>query len=130
MKTPPLRLTVLFLFAPLLLVTSGCVAVAVGGAAAGTVAWIRGALEVAVDAPIEKVGKAATETMTEMKFAVISSKVDVVSGAIVARTAQDVKVEILLNKITEKSTKVSIRVGIFGDQALSQQIYDALRENL
>jgi hypothetical protein len=130
MKPLPLRLTVLFLFLPLLLATSGCVAVAVGGAAAGTVAWIRGALEVAVDSPIDKVGKAATEAMTEMKFSVISSKVDVVSGAIVARTAQDVKVEIRLNKITEKSTKVSIRVGIFGDQALSQQIYDALRENL
>lgn len=130
MKTTPLRLTVLFLIAPLLLATSGCVAVAVGGAAAGTVAWIRGALEVAVDAPIEKVGNAATATMTEMKFSLISSKVDVVSGVIVARTAQDVKVEILLKKITEKSTKVSIRVGVFGDQALSQQIYDALRKNL
>lgn len=128
MKTNTFRLTALLLLAPMLVATSGCVAAR--NAATDTVSWIRGALEVTVDAPIDRVGKAATATVREMKFALISSKVDVISGEVVALTAQDTKIEILMKKVGENTTHVSIRVGAFGDQAVSQQIYDELKKNL
>ena len=121
---------VLFVLTPTIIFSSGCLAVAAGGAAAGTVAYVRGALEVTVDSPIDHVGTAASQTMDDMKFAVVSNNVDATSGKLIARTAQDKKVQITFEKLTENATKVSIRVGTFGDKLLSQQIYDNLNTKI
>ena len=130
MKINTLRISALLMLAPVLLVSTGCVAVVAAGAAGGTVAWVRGALEVTVDKPIDKVGSASTDAVRGMKFALVSSNVDAVTGEIIARTSQDTKVEIKLKKVTDGSTEISIRVGIFGDQAVSQQIYEEIKKRL
>ncbi len=112
------------------LFAAGCVAVVAAGAAGGTVAYVRGALKATLDQPIERVGAAADGAVRDLKFAPISSKVDAVSGDIIARTARDVKIEIQLKKVSDNSTAVDIRVGVFGDQAVSQQILEQIKRNL
>lgn len=108
---------------------SGCLAV-VAGAAGGTVAYVKGALQVNLDGTIEQVDKASIDAVKELKFVLVSNRVDAISGEVVARTAKDVKVQILLKKLTEKTTQVDIRIGTFGDRVVSQQILDEIRKNL
>lgn len=110
--------------------SGGCVAVVAAGAAAGTVAYVRGTLKATLDHPVERVGAAADQAVRDLKFAAVSSKVDAVSGEIIARTARDVKIEIALKRVSDNSTQVEIRVGTFGDQAISQQVLEQIRKNL
>jgi hypothetical protein len=112
------------------LLSTGCVAVVAAGAAGATVAYVRGALQSVLDAPIDRSGEAATQAVKDLKFSVISSKVDAVSGEIVARTSQDTKIEIQLKKLTGNSTSVDIRVGVFGDEAISLQVLEQIKRNL
>ena len=112
------------------LLPAGCVAVVAAGAAGGTVAYVRGALQATLDQPVEPVGAAATRAMGDLKFALVSSKVDAVSGEIIARTALDVKIAIVLKRLSDRSTRVDIRVGVFGDQAISQQVLEQIKKNL
>jgi len=112
------------------LLASGCVAVVAAGAAGGTVAYVRGALKATLDRPVERVGDATNRAVQDLKFALVSSRVDAVSGDIIARTARDVKVEIQLKKVSDNSTAVDIRVGVFGDQAISQQLLARIQKNL
>jgi hypothetical protein len=112
------------------LLPAGCVAVVAAGAAGGTVAYVRGALQATLDQPVEQVGAAATRAVEQLKFALVSSKVDAVSGEIIARTALDVKVAVALKRVSDRSTSVDIRVGVFGDQAISQQVLEQIKRNL
>ena len=128
MKITKLRLFALLLPVPLLVESGGCVAAKT--AANDTVAWIRGALEVVLDNPVDQVGSAATKAVNDLKFNTVVSKVDVVSGKITAETAQGTDIGILLNKVSDRATKVSIRVGAFGDEALSRLILDEIKKNL
>jgi hypothetical protein len=128
MKITNLRVVGLLLIAPLIVVSGGCVAAKT--AASSTVSWIRGALEIHLDSPIEEVGRAATKAVLDLKFNTVLSKVDVVSGEFTAETAQGTDIGILLNRVTDNTTKVSIRVGPFGDEALSQMLLDEIRKNL
>ncbi|HOP46909.1 MAG TPA: DUF3568 family protein [Desulfobacteraceae bacterium] len=109
---------------------SGCAAVIAGGAGAGTVAYIKGELQTNLDASLEKSVEATKLAVDNLKFIKISEQVDSLTGEIIARTAQDKKITIKLNKFTEKTTKISIRVGVFGDQSLSQSLLEEIKEEL
>jgi ABC-type glycerol-3-phosphate transport system substrate-binding protein len=109
---------------------TGCVAVVAGAAGAGTVAWVRGELEATLDASCEKAATAANLAIKQLQFAKISEKKDALTAILIARTAEDKKVEIKVIKIGDQSAKVQIRVGVFGDEALSLTILDKIRTNL
>lgn len=126
MKTNTLRLTATILFAPMLAIGPGCVAAR--NAASDTVEWVRGSLEEVVDVPIERVGQAATATLNEMKLREIDSKVDAIDGEVTGLTAQDTRITILLKQVTPKTTKISIRVGVFGDEAISHQVFESMQK--
>jgi len=105
---------------------SGCVAAAVG-AGAGAVAYIRGDLEATVESPLNVTNRAAGRAISQLEFAKISEKKDALTSNITARTAQDKKVEIILTKVSDTVTKVKIRVGVFGDEAVSMVILDKIK---
>lgn len=127
------RLIRSLLFSVLFVITStlssGCLFV-VAGAAGGTVAYVKGALQVSLDGPIDDVADASAKAVKDLKFILVSKRIDAVSGEVLARTAKDVKVQIILKKQTEKTTQVDIRIGTFGDRMLSQQVLDEIRKNL
>jgi len=109
---------------------TGCIAVVAAGAAGTGVAWYSGRLEANLDQNIEAVFAASQKALTRLEFANISNKKSTVDAQLVSRTALDKKVEITLQKVTDRSTKVMIRVGVFGDETLSMSILDKIKAAL
>jgi hypothetical protein len=107
----------------------GCVVVA-AGAGAGTIAYVRGDLEVVESKDLDTVYNATEEAMDELELNVTQKTKDAMSAEIVARDAQDKKITVKLVATAEETTKVSIRVGIFGDEAKSRLIYQKIHDNL
>lgn len=108
----------------------GCVAVVAGVAGAGAVAYVRGELQALLDAPYASVVRAANRAVSELEFVKVSERMDALTAVLIARTANDKKVEIRILKSTDAITRVEIRVGIFGEEALSQTVLAQLREHL
>jgi hypothetical protein len=127
---PALKFRLMLAAALLAASLTGCVAVVAGAAGAGTVAWVRGELEATLDANYEKAATAANLAIEQLQFAKISEKKDALTAILIARTAEDKKVEIKVIKIGDQSAKVQIRVGVFGDEALSLTILDKIKTNL
>ncbi len=109
---------------------SGCAVILAGSAGAGTVAYIKGELQANLEAPLEKSIEATRSAVENLKFIKISEEVDKLTGEIIARTSQDEKITIQLNKVTENTTKISIRVGMFGDQLLSHSLLEEIKKEL
>ena len=131
MKTTPflLRITALLALAGALALNSGCVAVAVG-AGAGAVAYIRGELEATLEGSLGASVRATDRAISQLEFAKVSEKKDALSANFVARTAQDKRIEIVLTKVGASVTKVKIRVGVFGDEAVSLAILDKIKSGI
>lgn len=113
-----------------LLGTSGCVAVVAAGAAGAGVAWVRGALETNLEASLGDTYRAAQEAVAKLELAKISEKKSALDASVLARTALDKRIEIVLKRVGPKTTHVSIRVGVFGDEALSLTVLERMRTAL
>lgn len=110
--------------------TSGCIAVAAGAAGAGTVAYIRGELDTSVSHNLDAVDRATNRAAEQLRFAKINESADALTRIITLRTAEDKKIEIKLTRTTDALTQVRIRVGIFGDEAISRALLDKIQANL
>ena len=125
-------LYVLLLGIPLL-AGSGCAALLIGGgvgAGAGTVAYLKGELKSTEEASIDKTWQAAQETMKDLEFVITSKGKNTFSAKLIAYRAHDKKVEMYLQKASENTTEVKIRVGVFGDESLSRIILESLKKHL
>ena len=123
------RLSLLFALSLLPLI-SGC-AVAVAGAAvgAGAYAYVRGELQSTFDQNFNKTVEATRNALKDLEFTKISEKKDAIDAEFIFRTALDKKVNIKLNKVTENSTNVKIRIDLLGDEALSIVILEKIKAN-
>ena len=130
MKTRPLTLVSAALAAFVLLFNSGCVAVVAGAGAGAAVAYMRGDLEVNVDASLNRAIAATNRAIDQLQFAKVSENTDALVGTIVARNADDKRIEVRLEGSGNNLTKVRIRVGVLGDEALSMSIYEKIQDNL
>jgi Protein of unknown function (DUF3568) len=111
--------------------SSGCFAVLVGAAAgAGGVAYVKGELTKNVDEPLDRCYKAALAAMKDLKMDVIEEKTGDHLRIVVGRFSDGKKGKVTLEKLTEKSTQVRIRSGVFGDQTKSTMILNALEKRL
>lgn len=126
MKTKFLALAACFVV--LALGFTGCSSVR--AAKDDAVAWVRGALQTNLDAPLEKTTRAATAALGDLKFVSIVTKQDVLSGVVTARTAKDEQVEVLLTPLGSKQTRVDIRVGLFSDKTAALEVLVAIRKRL
>jgi hypothetical protein len=109
---------------------SGCLLVAVGAGAAGTVAYVKGELETTLSASMDNSYNATLRALEQLQLSTIQKTKDALSAEVVARTSEDKKVTITLTRVDDKSTKLTIRVGIFGDQDQSTTIYEHIKKNL
>lgn len=112
------------------LLQTGCVIVAAGAAGAGTVAYIRGELEGTLPAGLPASLQAARASIEQLKLIKISDKEDALTGVVVARTADDKRIEIKFSAVGDGITKVQIRVGVMGDKIVSTAILDRIKGNL
>lgn len=111
---------------------SGCALFLVGGAAAagaGGYAYVHGELKETETVPMDTAYNATLAAMRDLQFAVVSKPMDTLTATITARTANDKKVEVTLNKQSATVTEIRIRVGTFGDRDESRQILDKIKSH-
>ena len=113
-----------------LLFTSGCLAVVAGAGAGAAVAYVRGDLQASLDASFGQALIAANQAVQQLQFAKVSEKKDALEGTIIARNADDKKIEIRLENAGAEVAKVSIRVGTFGNETLSLTVLEKIKANL
>lgn len=114
-----------------LLMNSGCAAVLVGGAAAGgagAVLYIKGELHSTEDVSLDRAWNATQAAINDMGFTVTAKDKDAVSAELVALTADNKKISIILNRKADNVTEISIRVGTFGDESMSRLILEKIRK--
>jgi phage-related protein len=83
-----------------------------------------------VDATPDKATTAAGKACEDLKLNNINSNGTKVDGKVTATTAQGQDVTINIEQAGENVSKVSIRVGATGDEAVSKQLVDRLRSHL
>ena len=113
-----------------LVLGTGCFMLAAGAAGAGTVAYIRGELDAPLDGSLDAADRAANRAVEQLQFAKVGETKDALKVTLTARTGDDKKVEIILSRTDERLSKVQIRVGIFGDEAISRAVLDHIKGNL
>ena len=109
---------------------SGCMAVVAGAGAGATVAYVRGDLDSTLNAGLDKSVQAVDAAVNQLRLAKVSESRDALLAIIVARNAADKKIELRLDKLADDATKLKIRVGVFGDDALSLAILEKVKANL
>jgi hypothetical protein len=110
--------------------TSGCVAIVAGAGAGAAVAYVRGDLDSTLNGSLEKATAAVNKAIGQLQFAKVSENKDALQAIVIARNAADKRIEIRVEKLTDSSSKVKIRVGTFGDEALSLTILEKIKANL
>ncbi len=95
---------------------------------AGMAQYKMGSLKSVEPTGIDKVYDATLKAMEELKLAVLQKSVDSMSGEIVARDVADKKITISLSATTDGMTKLSIKVGMLGDEPKSRLIYEQIKK--
>ena len=107
----------------------GCVVVAVGAGAAG-VAYLNGDFEATLDATPPRVVDATEAALKEMEVEIQPPERSGIDGRVVGRTALNRKVEVIVKRETDATSKVWIRIDTFGDEPLSRQILEKIKAHL
>jgi len=108
----------------------GCFLVAAGAAGAGSVAYVRGELDAHLGSPLDAVANATDNAIAQLQLAKISETRDAFSAKILARSAEDEKIDVTIVKEADNLTKVSIRIGVFGKEEKSRAILDKIKASL
>jgi hypothetical protein len=112
---------------------AGClllVAGAAAGGAAGGVAYVKGKSVDTVNGNPKQVAAATEKAFKDMSINVVSNSSSTVDAEIVGRTGRDVKIDVVAKSETDKLSTVYVRVGVFGDDPLQQQVLDKIKANL
>ena len=127
----PLRFFTLFLALCLCVsVLSGCIVLG-AGLAAGYVGYEKGALVAQIDHPVEAVYSATLAALDEMRADIVVQRLKRHESKVQFKMPVDhEKGSIMTTALTEYSSRVVIRVGIFGDDIAAQKILDVIREKL
>jgi hypothetical protein len=127
----------------LITLTAGCTkwqaltAAGLGAAGAGVAAvyYAKGDLEADLDNHIDHVYQTSVSTIEKRGYKVTEKNVDDESGRIDATipamgTEKSQDLTIKLERKSEQFTHIAIRIGIFGDEALSRAILDDIQSKL
>jgi hypothetical protein len=112
-----------------MLLLQGCIVAAVG-LGAGTIAYVRGDLQAVESASIDEVYEATLKALKELELLPTRKTKDALGAEIITYDAQDKKVTIKLKSAAEGTTKLSIRIGVFGSETKSRLIYQKIHDNL
>jgi hypothetical protein len=111
---------------------SGCALFVVGGAAAagaGGYAYVNGELKETEGVSMDTAYNATLAAMGDLQYAVVSKPKDALTATITARTADDKKIVVKLEKKSASATEIRLRVGTLGDRAVSQQIIERIKSH-
>jgi hypothetical protein len=113
-----------------MITSSGCALLVGAAAGAGGFAYVKGDLQKNFDYPLDRLHKASARALRDIKAVVISDETDKHSSKIKFTLEGDKGGEINIKSLTEKASKLSIRIGIFGDETESQMVLNAITKNL
>ena len=83
-----------------------------------------------VDGAPDKVTAAAAKACEDLKLTSIASNGTAVDGKVTAKTAAGDDVSITISQAGDKISKVTIRVGATGDEAVSKQLVDRINSHM
>jgi hypothetical protein len=109
---------------------SGCLVVAAGAAAGGTILYVKGELQGRLAAPVDRAAIATEKAMADLGLQADAASKDGLTAQYVAHLADTTRVVIQLEGSGDETTRVGIRVGLVGDRDMSQRILTAIRDNL
>ena len=110
---------------------AGCIPIIIGAAAgAGGVAYAEGILTKNLDEPIDRLHKISLSALKGLKMTIDQERISGARSIIKAFDVDRSKITVTIEKLTEKSSKLNIRVGVFGDQTKSQMILNAIQKKL
>lgn len=128
-QSQPLSFVVLSIFS--LMTMSGCIPLLIGAVAgAGGFSYVKGALVKNVDHTVSKVHKAGLAALKKLDLFVTADELNRRSAFIRAEYENGQKIQIFINALTERSSKITIRIGTFGNQEQSQMILNAIEKKL
>ena len=110
--------------------SGGCLAAAAAAGAGATVAYTKGDSERVVSADPPEVVEAAQAAFDDLDIPVISRESSQLDGVVNGRTAADKKVRVYVEQQARGVSYVSVRVGTFGDEALSGRILENITSRL
>jgi len=108
---------------------AGCVTV-VDSTTPGAVLYVRGELQANLDRRFEVVERAAFKAITDLQFSSIEEKKDALVAIITARTAEDVRITVKVERSTDSLSTVRIRAGTMGHEKLAYTILAKIKESL
>ena len=109
----------------------GCALFVAGGAAGiGTAAYIKGKLSEQVDASPMKTRNAIEKAARHLELKELKADADGLSGDYIYKTGSDEKINVRYEKMSETSTQLTIRVGLFGDENMSRVLLDEIKRHL
>ena len=110
---------------------AGCVALLVGGAAgAGSVVYVKGQLKEDMSTSVPAVHNASISALKGLNLPIIEDNHDKLSANIKSKFADGHDVWIEIESVTAESSKITIRVGILGDENKSRQILDGIHKHV
>lgn len=112
-------------------ISAGCVPLFLGAAAgAGGLGYARGALEQAFDRPVKDIYEASLAGLKERGLIVKDDDVDQHLAKIYFEFEDGKNGKITIKAFTERSSKIIIRIGVFGDEARANMVLNAVLKNL
>lgn len=111
--------------------SSGCVALFVGaaGGAAGTV-YVMGKLTEELSYDVPAVHGATLNAMKKLGLTLSEERADTLSAHIESEFADRAHIWIDLESVGESRTRITVRVGLTGDELRSRKILDRIKESL
>lgn len=113
--------------------SAGCPAailVTGAGLGAGAYAWVKGELKRTYPATYDAVWNASSDALQSLEMPVVSQQRDALKGTIMAKRADGSDVRVDVKYLTENTTQVSIRIGLFGDRPDSARVHETIQARL
>jgi len=110
---------------------SGCFAILAGAAAgAAGYAWVQGALIKEFNVSAVQLHEATVKGLQAMDLELTQDEYDRLSARMISKFADGKDVRINIDALTERTSKIKIRVGVFGDKMRSEMIYNSIQKNI
>ena len=124
-----LSLNILCIFSLMAMV--GCIPLLIGAVAGvGGMTFVKGKLIHNVDHTVSQVNKASLKALKDLHLFVTSDELNKRSSVIKAEYESGKNISVFIDALTERSSRITIRIGTFGDPEKSQAILNAILKKL
>lgn len=128
---PSSRSISLILLGLTLLTSQGCMLVAGAAVGAGGYAYVTGSLQQNIDAHYAELHGAALDALKDdMEAMIVSEDLGQDDSVINGKLSDGRNVRIIIKSLTLKASKITIRIGTFGDELESSRILSAIQKRL